>query len=113
MVPAELANLNMCAVNEGPSSAERKVAHLVIARTRLEVEIGYVHLLKAERAFRILLSRSSKQISIYAHIHNAGGIHTASSSLQYASCTPARTCDLDCGSAWVACNAGAGRGELV
>jgi hypothetical protein len=35
---------------------------------------------------------------------------TASSSLQYASWTPARTCDLDCGMEKPACTTGAGSG---
>jgi hypothetical protein len=55
VVPAELANLKTSTVSDGPSSARRTTAHLVTARAWLEVEIGYVHLLKAERAFRVLL----------------------------------------------------------
>ena len=42
------------------------------------------------------------------HAHKA---RTASSSLQYASCTPASTYDLDCVDGLLACSAGAGSGE--
>ncbi len=87
--------------------------YLVTARAWLEVEIGYIHLLETKRALCVILQTEQKS-KIRLHTENTlESVRTASSSLQYASCTPARTCDFDWGRAWVACMAGAGKGELV
>ena len=71
---------------------------LVATHARLEVEVGDVHLLETERAFGVLLRDRGTRVRP-GHTRQRSvskGPHTASSSLQYASWTPARTCDLDC-----------------
>lgn len=66
--------------------------HLITTSTRLEVDIRQVHFLKTQRTIGIFL-----EAGIISNDPSTGmkqKERTASSSLQYASCTPARTCDL-------------------
>ena len=93
VVPAELADLQRAAprVSDGSSSELGRAgrgSHLVTARARLEVEIGNVHLLQTKRALCILLIALVQSLRTTC---TDTTMLTASSSLQYASCTPART----------------------
>jgi hypothetical protein len=67
--------------------------YLVAARAGLEVEIRKIHLLETEWTIGVLLKHfSTSEMSITSLLDQKAP--TASSSLQYASWTPARTCDL-------------------
>lgn len=73
---------------------------LITARTGPEVQVRDVHLLETERALLVFLVSIKREKSADAKgrviSEEDDQTRTASSSLQYASCTPARTRDLDC-----------------
>jgi len=74
--------------------------NLITAGARPKVQVRDIHLLETERAFLVFLVsiKREKSADVWERVisEHDGQIRTASSSLQYASCTPARTRDLDC-----------------
>ena len=81
--------------------------YLVTTNTRLEVEIRNIHFFKTKWAFRVLLNFGRKGQT--EGKGKTGTARTPSSSLQYASWTPAKTLDLDCATEKAAWTTGAGR----
>jgi hypothetical protein len=71
-------------------------AHLVLALTRLEVKIGNIHLLEAERTLLCILHRTKDKKYVINWVRTVMDVFLdrTSSSLQYASCTPVRTEDF-------------------
>ena len=100
VVPTETTDLSgvpVSVISQGPT---KRRPNLVTARTRPEVQVRDIHLLEAERAFLVFLVsiKREKLAGATGRVikEHDDQTRTASSSLQYASCTPARTRDLDC-----------------
>lgn len=100
MMPTETTDLSGDPVLVIGRGLRKEGLNLITTRTGPEVQVGDVHLLKTERAFLVFLVSIKQEKSVNARgrdiSEHDGQTPTASSSLQYASCTPARTRDLDC-----------------
>jgi hypothetical protein len=99
MMPTETTDLSGDSLLAITQRLEKEELNLITTRAGPEVQVRYIHLLEAERAFLVFLVsiKREKSADVWGRVisEHDGQTRTASSSLQYASCTPARTRDLD------------------
>jgi len=100
VMPTEATDLNGDCVLVISGGLRMEEVNLITARARPKIQVRDIHFLETERAFLVFLEsiKREKSANVRGRVISERNwqTRTASSSLQYASCTSARTRDLDC-----------------